>query len=131
MRCFWCLFSVAVFVVVGIVVVIVVIDVVVVVVDPRNQPLKFGWNWPSNSWDISDIHFCGWWCAVIFVSNPNFGLSSCWVWAVTNIEKGWQNLPIVNFCTMSSSLFSSLRTYSFANIFTGLEFFQPLHKCRP
>ena len=39
-------------------VVFVVVDVaIVIVVDPRNQPLKFGWNQVKNSGDIADIEF--------------------------------------------------------------------------
>ena len=45
---------------------------------PRNQPLKFGQNRASNSWDIADIKFAmvggGWVCKVIFVWNPSLGL---------------------------------------------------------
>ena len=64
--------------VVIVVVVIVVVDVDVlahvVYVDPRNQSIKFCKKRISNSWDIDDVEFGGggWWCKVIFMSNPTF-----------------------------------------------------------
>ena len=38
-------------------VVAVIVVVVVIVVDPRNQPLKFGSNWFKNSGNIADVEF--------------------------------------------------------------------------
>ena len=74
---------------VNVVVFVVVVVVCVVVVDPRNLPLKFGWNRDSNSWDIADIKFV-WWVGVQshFHVKPSF----CYVrlsWIVVELGS-WQ-----------------------------------------